>query len=289
MTGGGLFLSIDFEDFAHDLKRDLGLWDTGPLRLDALWRCYEIIDRFLAGYSARATFFCTGVIADQAPDLVRRIAADGHEVACHYHFHDEMDRQETSETARSLARAKAALETAANTPVLGFRAPKFRIRKDDPAQYREVERLFAYDSSLCVATKAEVTAFRGRMGLTSLHILPIYSAPPTRSFPALNLGGTYLKLFPRVLTDRLITGAEAEGMVPHIYLHPYEFASEGEFLLSRNELSGLGQRKAAYWRLRQHQWNTVGNRSLLTKLKKICDSRPPRGRLCDHLSELAVA
>ena len=45
-----MFLSIDFEDFSHDFKRELGVWDTGPLRVDALWRSYEKIDAFLKAH-----------------------------------------------------------------------------------------------------------------------------------------------------------------------------------------------------------------------------------------------
>ena len=31
-----MYLSIDFEDFYHDLKRSLGLWETGDLKIDEL-------------------------------------------------------------------------------------------------------------------------------------------------------------------------------------------------------------------------------------------------------------
>lgn len=284
----GLFLSIDFEDFAHDLKRDLGLWETGPVRSDALWQSYEDIDAFLAANGARATFFCTGIVASQLPDLAARIVRDGHELACHYHFHDELRRDSAERVESNLMRAKDALETAGNAKVLGFRAPKFAIDKAGPDQYRTVERQFVYDSSLFVATPAEVAAFRQRMGLARLRILPIYSAPPLPGMPPLKLGGSYLKLFPGAIADRLLRGCEAAGMTPHIYLHPYEFATGGEYRLDAAERRPLGARAAAYWGLRQHQWHTVGNRTLPRKLGRIVAARPLLGRLYDNIDRLAA-
>lgn len=282
----GLLLSIDFEDFAHDLKRDLGLWQTGPLRVDALWRGYERIEAFLQGQgAARATFFCTGVVAEQVPDLLRRIARDGHEIACHYHFHDEMDRQGAAEVALFAARAKDALETAAGTELHGFRAPKFRIEKHDPAQYREIARLFAYDSSWFGPDREAARVFLSRLGCPGLRLFPIYAGRPLPGLPALRLGGSYLKLFPREIGQRLVSDCRAAGMTPHIYLHPYEFLSDGAFCLSRRELAPLGPRKAAYWHLRQAQWHRAGNAGLEDKLARLITPGRLLGRLQDNLAE----
>ena len=46
-------------------------------------RLLELLDR----YGTRATFFVLGWIAERHPDLVRRIAAAGHEIGCHSFAH----------------------------------------------------------------------------------------------------------------------------------------------------------------------------------------------------------
>lgn len=282
----GLLLSIDFEDFAHDLKRDLGLWPTGPLRIESLWRGYARIEAFLQRQGgARATFFSTGVIAEQAPDLIARIASDGHEIACHYHFHDEMDRQTPAEVAGLAARAKAALEDAGNAAVRGFRAPKFRIDKDDPAQYRAIAGLFSYDSSWFGPGREAARAFLSRMGVPGLRLFPIYAGRLLPGLPALRLGGSYLKLFPLSVARRLVADCRRSGLMPHIYLHPYEFMADGAFCLSRAELAPLGRRKAAYWRLRQAQWHRAGNAGLEDKLARLIEGQGLRGTLSAHLDE----
>ncbi len=289
----GILFSIDFEDFSHDLKRDLGLWRTGPIRAEALWRAYGEIEGFLQRLVGRPriTFFCTGIVAEQAPDLVARIAADGHEIACHYHFHDEMDRQSAEEVEANVVAAKAALERACGAPVRGFRAPKFRIEKRDPAQYRVIERHFDYDSSWFGDSPADLEAFRARNGLTGLRILPIFEGRVVAGGPKLKLGGSYFKLFPEWASRRLVAGAFAAGIQPHIYLHPYEFCRTGDFLLSQQELAPLSPKARAYWSLRQHQWSTLGNRSVEGKLASIFGSLRVMGRLGDlpHFTDFPCA
>lgn len=288
MSAAPLVISIDFEDFAHDLKRQLGIWETGPLRAEALWQSYEDIHSFLMEIGTTATFFCTGVIGQQMPDLIARIARDGNEVACHAFHHDNLDTKTPEAVEHALALAKDVLETAAGAPVSGFRAPNFRIDKVSPAQYHIVERLFTYDSSLCVASPADVSRFRQAMGLTRLKLLPIFRARPARLAPPLKLGGSYLKLFPLGVSERLLSKCDAAQMVPHVYVHPYEFARQGEYKLSAAELDALGRKTAAYWALRQHQWHTVGNQGLAQKLARLARGRRVLGSLRDNVDTLAA-
>ncbi|TKW66711.1 MAG: DUF3473 domain-containing protein [Paracoccus denitrificans] len=278
-----LHLSIDFEDVAHDQKRDLGLWKTGPLRTDALWQSYDAIDRFLADHGGpggrRATFFCTGIIAEKAPDLIARIAADGHEVCCHYYFHDEMNRQDNATVRDMLARARDVLQDASGQPVRGFRAPKFAIDRKGAEQYRAVEAVFDYDSSFPAGDLAEIEAFRHRARLDRLQILPIFAGKVAGR--RVKLGGSYLKLFPAFIGRRLMAQAQQAGFDPQIYLHPYEFVTGGPFRLTAAELAPLGRGKSLKWRLRQHQWHTVGNRSLPAKLAGLVPEDGLAGRLSD--------
>ncbi|MBU2983397.1 polysaccharide deacetylase family protein [Lentibacter algarum] len=276
-----LFLSIDFEDFSHDLGRDLGLWITRPLRIKALTDAYAAIEAFLQSHNAaRVTFFCTGIIAEQAPELIARIASDGHEIACHYHFHDCVDSHTPAQFEANLATALKALRAASGQPVTGFRAPKFRIPQDRPEYYNVLARHVAYDSSFLCRTKAQATAFAASLD-APLSILPIYSS-------RLRLGGSYTKLFPRFVTAKMIANARTGGLTPHIYLHPYEFVAEGSFVLSQQELAPLGFAKAAYWHARQAQWHRVGNRGLAAKLSHFGNSHGFGGRLQDGLQALTA-
>ncbi|MEO1109778.1 MAG: polysaccharide deacetylase family protein [Pseudomonadota bacterium] len=278
-----MYLSIDFEDFAHDLKRDLGIWETGPLRAEALWQSYELIDGFLqenGGPDGRkATFFCTGVVAERAPDLIAHIAGQGHEIACHYHYHDSMNRQSAQTVDAMLARAKDQLQTAANTAVKGFRAPKFHVNRETPEQYQLIQQYFDYDSSSFFGSPDQCRDFADKMRLSTLHVLPLFSSQYRGRGPQIRLGGTYLKLAPDNVARDLIAQAKTNGLAPHIYLHPYEISGHQAFRVSRQELAALGAKTAAYWGLRQNQWLRLGGKRLLRKIARLLPPEGLSGRL----------
>jgi peptidoglycan/xylan/chitin deacetylase (PgdA/CDA1 family) len=282
-----LWLSVDFEDIAHDFKRDLGIDRDGPLRADALHAAYETIEallrRDLGG--ARITFFTTGIVAAKCPDVVARIAADGHEVACHYHFHDLCREDPPEVFEANLRRAIDALEAASGQRVLGFRAPRLSLWPADGAHFRALERHLAYDSSLSVASAAELAEVRARLGVERLRLLPVAREKVAPLLPPVRPGGTWFKLVPGVLSRRALEAAAAAGLAPLIYLHPYEFVADGSFRVEMAEMTGLSRRDRLYWAARQAQWHVVGNRSVAGKLRRIAAS----WRLGGPMRELAAA
>ena len=87
-------------------------------------------DRILTSFAraeVRATFFILGWVAERQPDLVRRIAAAGHEVASHGYGHERVDMIGEAAFRRDIRRAREILEGITGMPVLGYRAPTFSI------------------------------------------------------------------------------------------------------------------------------------------------------------------
>ncbi len=265
------WLSIDFEDIAHDFKREHGIDADGPMRADALWAAYEAIETFLQRDlgGVRLTFFTTGVLAVKCPDIVARIAADGHEVGCHYHFHDPARLDPPATFEANLRRAIDALETASGARVRGFRAPRFSLAPSDVDHFRALERWLDYDSSLGAADAGELARMRAGLGLTRLALFPVARAVVAPGLPRARSGGSYLKLFPAAVALRAMEAAEAGGLAPLVYLHPYEFVADGSFRVASSEMTGLPRARRAYWALRQAQWHTIGNRSVTGKLRRI--------------------
>lgn len=64
----------------------------------------------LAAHGATATFFVVGVGARSFPDLVRRIVAEGHEVANHTLSHERLDRLDRDGVRAQLLGGAAAIE-----------------------------------------------------------------------------------------------------------------------------------------------------------------------------------
>jgi peptidoglycan-N-acetylglucosamine deacetylase len=93
------------------------------------------IDRILddlAAARARATFFVQGRWAQAYPDAARRIAAAGHLVGCHSHFHAEMPLLSDAGLAADIGAAGDAIGAATGVdPRPWFRCP-FGAGADDP-------------------------------------------------------------------------------------------------------------------------------------------------------------
>jgi hypothetical protein len=280
------WLSIDFEDIAHDFKREFGIPHSGALREDALRRGYAAIEEFcrkdLAG--ARLTFFTTGIVAEKCPDIVARIAADGHEIACHYFWHDPArdDPPEIFET--NLARAIAALEAASGQKVLGFRAPRFSLRARDRAHFAVLDRLFSYDSSLTVADAAEAQGLRAATGVTRLALFPVLRRKAVPGLPPLRSGGAALKYAPAALTVKVLRAAAAAGLAPQLYLHPYEFMADGAFAFPISEMGDLALRKKLFLWARQTHCHVIGNAGVPAKLRRIAEAVEIAGRMRDLLA-----
>tara|TARA_Y100000589_G_C27176381_1_gene638934 strand:+ start:1170 stop:2018 length:849 start_codon:yes stop_codon:yes gene_type:complete len=276
-----MYLSIDFEDYYHDLKRGLGLCESGPIKSKQLWEKYENINNFLDKNGEEkgkyATFFCTGILAKKEPNLIKQIAQDGHEIACHYFYHDIMKNDSDETVYKRLSEAKEYLEKFSNTSVKGFRAPYFLIDKEQKTQYKIVEKVFEYDSSFHCNNLKDLDRFIKKMNLDKLKIIPLYSSKMFGK--SLRLGGTYLKLFPLIYSQIMLKNNQKSGLVSQVYMHPYEFDVATNFKVKYHELLPLGMVKALYWSFRQNQWLLFNNSSSKIKLKKLIQNSKLEGKL----------
>lgn len=102
--------------------------------------------RLLDRHRVRATFFVPGYTAHRYPDVVRSIAAAGHEIGHHGYLHEQPSAVPPAEQAANLDRGLAALEEVAGVRPVGYRAPMWDLSWESPALLHE--RGFLYDSSL---------------------------------------------------------------------------------------------------------------------------------------------
>src|SRR5713226_1944569 len=167
-----------------------------------------------------ATFFVLGWVAERHPTLVRDIHGRGHELACHGYGHQMIMRLTRLQFAEDLRRAKAAIEDAAGTAVIGYRAPTFSvIRQTLWSLEVMLEAGFRYDSSI-------FPIVHDRYGIPDAprfaHRIPIFvnripivgsgCAMPELPLSTLSVfgqrlpvaGGGYFRLLPYVLTRRAI-------------------------------------------------------------------------------------
>src|SRR3954465_7053617 len=82
-----LVVSVDIEDWPQST------WDHALEITPRAARKTERVLDILALHRRRATMFVLGKFAERFPDIVRRMAQEGHEVASHGHGHVEVFRQ----------------------------------------------------------------------------------------------------------------------------------------------------------------------------------------------------
>lgn len=189
-------------------------------------------DRVLESFAradTRATFFILGWVAERQPELVRRIAAAGHEVASHGYAHERVDAIGEAPFRRDIRRAKAILEGITGTPVLGYRAPTFSISaRATPWAHRVLrEEGHGYSSSIFpirhdlygAADAPVVPHWPSADGVVELPMTTLRAFG--RNLPC--AGGGWFRLMPYPLFRlglRRVNGAEHRAGI--FYFHPWE-------------------------------------------------------------------
>lgn len=106
-------------------KRICLTFDDGPNPIYT-----ERILKLLRAANVRATFFVVGTQARAHPDLLRAIAAAGHEIANHSYSHDDMTRKSAAEVQQELLATQVAVEDATGRRTRLFRPPGGRRTAD---------------------------------------------------------------------------------------------------------------------------------------------------------------
>ena len=228
-----ILLTFDVEDWfqVENLKSAVSRdsWDRRELRVfNNTVRIMDLLDRQQS--RPRATFFVLGWIARRLPELVRQIAARGHEVASHGDRHAMLDQMPVQALKRDLHVSKALLEDITGEAVAGYRAPSFSISKESLDLIRQAG--YQYDSSY------NSFGSHGRYGHVDLDGYPrrrgvCEISPGFFEVPVSNLhfgsrifplgGGGYFRLFPPAVFRLGMTAVLKQEQAFTFYAHPWEF------------------------------------------------------------------
>lgn len=223
--------TVDVEDYFHvaalssAISRDS--WSAREYRVDSNT---ERLLGLLAGKGIRGTFFILGWVAERSPQLIRKIADSGHEIACHGYSHELVYRQSRHEFEEETRRAKSLLEDIVGRPVVGYRAASFSVTRASLwALDVLIELGFEYDSSVFPIR-------HDRYGIPDASRRPGPISTPTGrtilEFPmsAANFlgvrvpvsGGGYFRIFPYWLSRLGLRQINAAGHPFVFYFHPWE-------------------------------------------------------------------
>ena len=222
-------MTCDVEDwfqvqaFARVISRER--WDSLPRRVEANM---DLVLGAFAAAGVKATFFTLGWVAERHPALVRRIVAEGHELASHGHGHELAHTLSEEAFRADIGRAKRALEDAGGVAVLGYRAPTFSIGPRNAWAHRVLEEEgYRYSSSVFPVRHdlyGDPAAPRlpYRPGGRSLVELPMTTVRVgKRNLPC--SGGGWFRLAPYALFRAGLRRFNARERSPGVfYFHPWE-------------------------------------------------------------------
>lgn len=224
--------TVDVEDYFHVAALSSAVsresWPTRESRVEANT---ERLLGLLAERGVRGTFFVLGWVAERFPALVRRIAAAGHEVACHGFSHQLIYRQGRGEFREETTRAKRLLEDQIGADVVGYRAASFSVTRESLwALDTLIDAGFRYDSSIFPIR-------HDRYGLPGArpdpHVLEAPSGRTLVEFPMSVArfcgvqvpvsGGGYFRILPYGVTRAGLLQINERYRRPFtFYLHPWE-------------------------------------------------------------------
>jgi len=231
-----LLLTVDVEDWfqVENLRPHFpfSTWANHELRVEVnTHRLLDLFDDCAAGREAplRATFFVLGWVAERLPQLVREIAARGHEVASHGYGHVMCHELSAEQLRDDLTLSKRILEEISGVAVTGYRAPSFSVGDDVLRMVGECG--YRYDSSF---NSFALNKRYGQLDVTSgrRQEIALRFGDGTTELPISNYrlggrilplgGGGYFRLLPLPLFRAGVRRILDRDLAYLFYLHPWE-------------------------------------------------------------------
>jgi polysaccharide deacetylase family protein (PEP-CTERM system associated) len=229
-------MTVDVEDYFHVAAFNKVItpdeWPNWPSRVEA--NTHRLLDLF-AKHHIKITFFILGWVAERYPDLVRAIAAGGHEIASHGYSHQLIYRQTPEVFREETLKSKHILEGITGQPVLGYRAASYSITRQSLWALDILGELgFTWDSSIFptrhdnygIPGSPEAPYLLNTRNGFQLTEFPLTTANVLGQ-PVPAAGGGYFRQYPYWLSRWLFARASQQGLKSQIfYLHPWEIDPE---------------------------------------------------------------
>jgi polysaccharide deacetylase family protein (PEP-CTERM system associated) len=220
-------------------------WDRFEGRLDKnIDDTLVLFDR----YNVKATFFTLGWIGDRNPEIIKRIASEGHEIASAGFWARGVREMTPKQFREDLRRSCRALESAGANKIIGYRsAYQWFQKKDLWALDILADEGFLYDASCRPAflrgIKQSTPKYAYEFKAKSRKIWEFPTS--TQSISILNLpiaGGSYLRLLPHTFMYRFFNNWLKKTEAPFVlYFHPWELDKQLPKITAIGRLSRIRQ------------------------------------------------
>ncbi len=227
-------LTIDVEDWyqGHDFHFAISKWASFEDRVTV--NTERILD-LLSQKGVKATFFVLGCVAERHPELVRRIAREGHEIGSHGYWHQMVSTMTEDEFRQDLVRTRNILEQTSGQKISLYRAPSWSITRET----FWVLEILEDEGFLC---DSSIQPFRTPLsGINGMPVVPFHPVingkrlrlveyPPTvLQLNGLRIpfsGGLYLRILPLDFVSWALKKQNTKKKAGMIYVHPWEIDTE---------------------------------------------------------------
>lgn len=130
-----ILFSFDIEEFdmPFEYGKTISFEDQINISIEGTTSILDLLEK----HQLKATFFSTVVFAENAPEIIKRIVKQGHEIASHSYFHSDFK-------VEHLLESRMKLEEITKTKVIGFRMPRMQ-----PVDESEIFKAgYVYNSSI---------------------------------------------------------------------------------------------------------------------------------------------
>ena len=181
----------------------------------------------LEKYKTKATFFVIGRMAKENPEMVRRLLAEGHEIASHGYSHRLLNDLSKREIEKEIALSQEQLQKITKRPILGFRAPLNAPPNDLGLYFGLLKKYgFKYDSSIY---PTRVGVFSGNKNFPDriVEVDKGFFEIPLSCFSILRFklpisGGFYIRMIPSWMYCFMVRLRAKKDKGTIVYLHSWE-------------------------------------------------------------------
>ncbi len=210
-----ILLSFDIEEFDMPLEsgKDIPFQEQMSISIEGTKKIIQLLRK----HSIKATFYVTANFAENAPNIVKEIISEGHELASHGLYHSDFKPEH-------LLISKEILEKIGNTQVEGYRMARMMSVPED-----EIKKAgYVYNSSInpifLPGRYNKLNEPRKYFKREGVWQLPASTVPFFR-FPLFWLSFHNL---PLKLYQSLASCAIRKDGYLNVYFHPWEFMHIGE-------------------------------------------------------------
>ncbi|MBR5653172.1 MAG: polysaccharide deacetylase family protein [Prevotella sp.] len=226
----------------------------------------------------KATFFCVGKMAEEFPEVIKKIAAKGHEIGCHSNTHTWLNKMTEKECREDTRTAIDSLEQCIGRKVKSYRAPAFSIGENNTWAFEVLAECgIERDSSVYPATRdfggfpdfgAKGPAIVKRNGV-EIKEFPIAMTSLLGRDMAYS-GGGYFRFFPLWFIRQQMRKTDYSIC----YLHIEDLLVEQNKPMSREEYEEYFKEPGTFLaRHKRHIKANLGKKGAWPKLRKLLTSK----------------